>query len=369
MAENHLLQFDLQHRNPIMRKYIFLLAMIIATHCFAQTEVNSFFSGTNEGVTYYLPDTEIEITLNAICITHTPGEFNRYAEKYLRITDAITKSDTFWEITDANVTTYGKPNPEKMYSIKINGSSASNITVDENGVISAINATAKEAGKTTPEKLNKKSTSTNAAQYMTEEMLQATSKAKLAELTAKEIYSIRESKLAITRGQAENMPKDGQSMQLVLSELEKQEKALTELFVGRSDTIYKSYTCTLSPTEDCDITKEVLLRFSRKLGFVENDNLAGEPIYYNFKNKKTVRIPTPEELEKKKILKKEGICYNIPGKAELSLYTRSKKLFCEELSIAQLGTTEILSKTLFNRGETTKITFDPATGGIVRIEK
>ena len=352
-----------------MRKYILLLAMAVATHCFAQTEVNSFFSGTSEGVTYYLPNTEIEITLNAICITHTPGEFNRYAEKYLRITDAITKSETFWEITDVNVTTFGKPNPEKMYSIRINSSSASNITLDENGVIVAINATGTKPEKPELETVKKKSTNTNADQYMTEEMLQATSKAKLAELTAKEIYAIRESKLAITRGQAENMPKDGQSMHLVLAELEKQEKALTELFVGRSDTICKRYTCTLSPTEGSDVTKEILLRFSRKLGFVENDDLAGEPIYYNFKNKKTVRIPTSEELEKKKILKKEGVCYNIPGKAELSLYTRSKKLFNEELSIAQLGTTEILSKTLFNRGETTKITFDPATGGIIKIEK
>ncbi|MBO7301989.1 MAG: DUF4831 family protein [Bacteroidaceae bacterium] len=352
-----------------MRKYIFLLAMTVATHCFAQTEVNTFFSGVTEGITYYLPDTEIKITVDAICITRTPGDFNRYAEKYLRITDAITKSETFWEMTDVHVSTYGKPNPQKMYSIRINGSSASNVNLDENGVITAINTTLKNSTEDELQEVAKNNTNRNVAQYMTEEMLQATSTAKLAELTAKEIYAIRESKLAITRGQSENMPKDGQSMQLVLNELAKQEKALTELFVGRTDTIYKSYTCTLSPTENFDKTKEVLLRFSRKLGFVEKDNLAGEPVYYNFKNKKSVRIPTPEELEKKKILKKEGVCYNLPGKAEFSIYTRSKKLFNGELSIAQLGTTEILSKTLFNRGETTKITFDPATGGIVKIEK
>ena len=352
-----------------MRKYIFLLAMTLFTHSFAQTEVSSFYSGVNEGITYYLPDTEIKITVDAICVTRTPGEFNRYAEKYLRITDAITKSETFWEMTNVEVSTYGKPNPEKMYTIKVNGSSACNVSLDENGVIAAINTTFQKSKTIETQGVEKKNTNHNAAQYMTEEMLQATSNAKLAELTAKEIYAIRESKLAITRGQAENMPKDGQSMQLVLKELEKQEKTLTELFIGRTDTICKTYTCILSPTEDFDMTKEILFRFSRKLGFVEKENLAGEPVYYNFKNRKSVRIPTPEELEKKKVLKKEGVCYNIPGKAELSIYTRSKKLFNEELSIAQLGTTEILSKSLFNRGETTKITFDPVTGGIVKIEK
>lgn len=343
--------------------------MTVASHCLAQTEVNSFFSGVNEGVTYYLPDTEIEITVNAICITRTPGDFNRYAEKYLRITDAITKSECFWELTDVKVSTYGTPNTQKMYTIKLNGSTACNVSLDGNGVITGINATAGKDGDAAPLQTAKAAASSNASQYMTEEMLQATSTAKLAELTAKEIYAIRESKLAITRGQAENMPKDGQSMQLVLNELEKQERALTELFVGRTDTIYRSYTCTLSPDEECDMNKEVLLRFSRKLGFVEKENLAGEPIYCNFRNKKSVRIPTAEELEKKKVLKKEGICYNIPGKAEFSLYTRSKRFFNGELSIAQLGTTEILSKTLFSRGETTKITFDPATGGILKIEK
>lgn len=351
-----------------MRKYIFLLAAVISSHCLAQSEVNSFFSGANEGVTYYLPDTEIKITVNAICVTRTPGDFNRYAEKYLRITDAITKPESFWELTGVKVSTYGTPNPEKMYTIKLNGSTACNVSLDGNGVITGINAA---AAKTAEEAVQQsaRAAGTNVSQYMTEEMLQATSTAKLAELTAKEIYAIRESKLAITRGQAENMPKDGQSMQLVLGELEKQERALTELFVGRTDTIYRSYTCTLSPDGGSDMNKEVLLRFSRKLGFVEKENLAGEPIYCNFKNRKSVRIPTPEELEKKKLLKKEGICYNIPGKAEFSLYTRSRKLFNGELSIAQLGTTEILSKTLFSRGETTKITFDPATGGILKIEK
>lgn len=352
-----------------MKKYIFLLAMTAATHCLAQTEVNSFFSGANEGVTYYLPDTEIKITVDAICVTRTPGDFNRYAEKYLRITNAITKSESFWEMTGIKVSTYGKPNPQKMYSVKLNSSSAGNVSLDGNGVITGINAENIKLEEERLQETAKASAGNDVARYMTEEMLQATSTAKLAELTAKEIYAIRESKLAITRGQAENMPKDGQSMQLVLSELEKQERALTELFTGRIDTTYSHYTCTLTPPVDGDITKEVLLRFSRKLGFVDKDNLAGEPIYYNFKDRKSVRMPTPEELEKKKLLKKEGVCYNIPGKAEFLIYTRSKKLFNGELSIAQLGTTEILSKTLFNKGETTKVTFDPATGGIVKIEK
>ena len=158
-------------------------------------------------------------------------------------------------------------------------------------------------------------------------------------------------------------------MQLVLEELNRQEKALTELFTGRTDTTYTSRSYTIEPVQGSDATKEILFRFSRKLGFVDKDDLAGEPVYYSLRDMKTVHIPTPEELEKKKILKKEGICYNIPGKAEISLFTRSKKLCNEDIYIAQFGATEVLSRDFFNKKTTTRVLFNTTTGGIISIEK
>lgn len=336
--------------------------------CYAQTEVSTFFTGAGEGVTYYLPDTKIEIRFNATCIKHIPGEFSRYAERYLRIKDAIDKADSYWELDGATISKTGVPNPNKMFTIKLNSSTASNIALDNQGVIAAINtAPLEHAGADTETHCS--NSHLDAGMYMTEEMLQATSTAKMAELTAREIYAIRESKLAITRGQAENMPNDGQAMQLVLSELDKQERALMELFIGRTDTLRQEFSVEIMPTENCDTTKAVLLRFSRKLGFVEKDNLAGEPVYCNLRDLKSVKRPTAQETAKAKPIKKEGVCYNIPGMAEVEVYTRTRKLANEEVPVAQLGTTEILSKTLFNKSNTTKVLFDTATGGIISIEK
>lgn len=353
-----------------MKKFLLFPALFAILPLFAQTEVNSFFSGINEGVTYTLPDTRIEVTVKAACITHTPGEFHRYAERYLRIDDAITGVESHWEMGDVTVTTSGRSNPEKMYTIKLNNSTACNINLCKSSIIKSINIKEKEeTAKEVTESHIRHNGKTDAAQYMTEEMIQATSTAKLAELTAKEIYSIRESKLDITRGLADIIPQDGQSMKLVLDELNKQERALTELFTGRTDTIYSTVTYTLDPHIGCDTTKAVLFRFSRKLGFVDKEDLAGEPVYYNMRDLRTVHIPTPEELAKKKVLKKEGVCYNIPGKVEFSIYTRSKKLHNSEIAVAQLGVTEVLSKDFFNKKSTTKVLFDPATGGIISIEK
>lgn len=353
-------------------KKLLLFSVILATMpLIAQTEVNTFFPETSEGVTYCLPDTRIEITVSAACITYIPGEFHRYAEKFLRVDNAIEDAATNWVINGITVTTNGKPNPEKRYTIKLNNSTAGYVTLCESGIIKGINIKEglreEQVNKTPQAKGGNRHI--DATQYMTEEMIQATSTAKLAELTAREIYTIRESKLDITRGLTDIIPQDGLAMQLTLDELNKQEKALTELFTGRTDTTYFSRTYTIEPSIGYDIEKAILFRFSRKLGFVEKDDLAGEPVYYNLKDMKTVYIPAPEELEKKKTVKKEGVCYNIPGKAEFSVYTRSKKLYNAEMSIAQFGVTEILSKDLFNKKANTRVLFDTATGGIINIEK
>ena len=59
----------------------------------------------------------------------------------------------------------------------------------------------------------------------------------------------------------------------------------------------------------------------------------------------------------------------MPGKASFKIYTGGKVLYDDELPIAQLGTTEVLSKALFNKNANTKVQFDKATGGITSIEK
>ena len=90
----------------------------------------------------------------------------------------------------------------------------------------------------------------------------ASSSAMMAELVAKEIYNIRDSKNAIIRGQADNMPKDGEAMKLMLANLEAQEAAMLEMFTGTTDRETKKYTLRLVPNKD--LNKQVLFRFSKK---------------------------------------------------------------------------------------------------------
>ena len=198
---------------------------------------------------------------------------------------------------------------------------------------------------------------------MTEEILMAGSTAKMAELTAKEIYNIRESKNLITRGQADNMPKDGAAMKLMMSNLDKQEKALMEMFTGTSDREDKVFSFLVTPEEN--LRDQIAARFSRQLGVLSTDNLAGEPVYVSVSNSAPLPVPTEEGKKKKG----NGILYNIPGKGNVTVSYNGKEVFKGELPVAQFGYTETLVDGLFDKKINTRVIFNPNTGGVVKIDK
>ena len=98
---------------------------------------------------------------------------------------------------------------------------------------------------------------------MSEEILAAGSTAKMAELTAQDIYEIRESRNMLVRGQADNMPKDGEQLRLMLNQLDKQDQALTSLFTGTHSKDTTEYTFTIVP--DQEIKRDVLFRETIRL--------------------------------------------------------------------------------------------------------
>lgn len=109
-------------------------------------------------------------------------------------------------------------------------------------------------------KKNQAPTKVTDASVLSEELLMAGSTAKQAEVAAKQIYRIRESRMNILTGDADNLPPDGEAMKLVIQQLEEQEKALTNLFTGIRAKEVSDYEVTIVPFDNLD--KEVLFRFS-----------------------------------------------------------------------------------------------------------
>lgn len=349
-----------------MKKSIALLGLLLSLSSFAQTDV-SLYGGKDQeyGVTYALPKSVIEIEVETVKSTYTPGEFCKYAERYLRLTGISDTKEEHWDLSSVKAISIGTPDPAKTYFVKLKDKTlAPLMELTEDGIIKSINLPLSPKAVPALELTAAKKARPNAREFMTEEILMAGSSAKVAELVAKEIYKVRESKSALLRGEVESMPKDGASLKLVLEKLDEQEQALTELFSGTVEKETKTYKFTIAPTQD--INKAVAFRFSKKLGVLGANDLGGAPVYYTLTNLKTVPEQAPVTGKPKKI---EGIVYNVPGKAHFSVFNSQETLFEGDFMITQFGNTDTLTESLFEKKSVVKVTFNPSTGGVIKVDR
>lgn len=353
-----------------MKKRIIQLAglLLLTTGTYAQTEVTAgVMRGKDYGVTYLLPKTEIQLTIVATKHTYTPGEFCKYAEQFLKLTGISPLSREYWTLDKIQTSTIGVPDKDNVYFVKLKDKTVAPLMeLTEDGIVRSINMpySGKKEKKQASAPLNAASETLDPRTFLTQEILMASSSAKMAELVAQEIYNIRESKNALLRGEADNMPKDGEQLKLMLDNLNRQEKAMTEMFTGNTVEQSQTFTVRITPKE---MQNAVISRFSTRLGVVDSNNLAGEPIYISITDLKTINIPPVDEKDQKK--KIEGVAYNAPGKAKIEIKYKHQKLFEDELPVSQFGTTECLAPVLFNKNSVTQVLFDTTTGGLLKVDR
>ena len=332
----------------------------------AQTVTVPYQPGvTSEGVVYFLPTTAILITVQIEKTTYTPGDFCKYADRYLRLKDVSDEPTVTYRITGIRQEAVSTADTKKRFAVKFDPKTvAANIALSDDGVLLAINATPKPIPLQQPFKSAVRPEPINPRQYMSEEILAAGSTAKMAELTAQDIYEIRESRNLLVRGQADNMPKDGVQLNLMLNQLDKQDRSLTSLFSGtiQKDTLEK--TMTIVPNKESK--QSLLFRFSKKLGLVDDDDLAGVPYYIMIEDLHAIPMPDPEEKKKQK--QEEGVYVNVPGKMKASIYNAEGVIVTNEFPAAQFGNVELLSGALFNKRYTTHLWINPVSGAIDRLE-
>lgn len=348
----------------IRKNMALALLMAAALGVQAQTEVEPFVPGsTLEGVSYFLPRTAFRVTIKADKTVTKPGDFRKYAERYLHLTHVPTAESVQWEIKSITLEPYGVPDKTKAYSIKLKGKTVAPLVgLSRDGILLSINTDAEEAALPALPQASQDPEPADARIYMTQEILAAGSVAKMAELCAQEIYDIRESRNALVRGEADNTPKDGAQLQLMLTQLAQQDQALTSLFGGTRHTTHEVFSMTYDPQQDTD--RDVLFRFSRKLGILDADDLAGDPVYISVKRTETLPATVVDEQTAKKKAKIErGVYYNVPARGKLTVFDSDREYCMLETPMGQFGSVEILSSLLFDKKTTTKVTFFQNTGG------
>lgn len=337
---------------------------------FAQTKVTkkNAVKANDFGITYSLPKTSLVVVVEVTKTVRKAGPYYQYAEKYLGVKNAIVKDETYYELGKVRLINRGIPDPERTYIVEFKaGTVAPYAYLTEDGLLCSINAeyTPEQNDDATSSKKSKEAVRVSDPSVFSEELLMAGSTARQAEVAAKQIYRIRESRLGILTGDADNLPPDGDAMKIVISELENQETALTNLFTGVTNKETSEYEVTIVPTEDLE--DEVIFRFSRQMGIVDADDLGGAPVYLDLKAIDRAPALDLKEAEKKeKSLK--GIVYNVPGKASVEISMDRKSLYKGEAMITQFGTCEGLAPVMFeDKKAPVKVYFYPETGAIKQI--
>jgi len=336
----------------------------------ALTLVSSNAKAQENSITYYLPQTALQMRLSVEKTEYTPGQFAAYAKRYMKKQNVPQQAQTSYRLLDIKTTTIAVPDTNKCFHLSTDKKyNIHHVQRTDNGILLAINTQNKNYQ---PQERNRQTQVMIARplpprleDFMNEDILTAGSTAKMAELTAQEIYDIRDSRNQLQRGQAEFMPKDGQQLKIMMSGLDKQEKALMQTFEGVTAKDTTEVIVVFVPQKTKE--KQLVFRFSQFYGVTDNDDLSGTPYYAEVEDLNTTQQTSEPDRDSKDDLNLH-VC--IPGKISVTLVNdRNEQIKKYDLYAAQFGTTEQLSGALFGKKQTSQIVFNHVTGGIESINE
>lgn len=349
-----------------------IAACMAAGACAQSVTKLSATKANDYGIVYSLPQTVVDITLEAEQTVATPGEFYNYAERYLgaeAARKAVRTKSTGWRLLSATMTPRGEvPAGAETYLMQFKGGQPVYITLSDLGLPLTVNAEENTIEVTTPtlpqpRPLSASPLESKAARYaITEEMLQSSSLAKRAQLAADQIMQLRQSRQDYLTGQADNMP-DGKALELILNNINAQEEALTAMFLGtvRTSTAVTSLSYTPGTESAADV---VIARLNPLSGFVGADDLSGAPIYLDYTVNSRGQMPKTDKGADK-AFPKGGVPYCIPGTATFSVDYDGVRVASERFDVAQLGVVYGLEPAFFtNKKEPGYAIFDPLTGAL-----
>lgn len=327
----------------MLRQYGIIVALLCVLGVEAQEEM-----------TYYLPRTFFRFEVTVEKTRYEPGLYAGYAEKYFKLDNARQKVSTKSRILNMKIEQLPERDTTKCYTLKVDAKQNMNtVRVSDQGCLLAVNSDADVVTVSAPQA---HSTMTTVRQHKpvpyTEEMLQATSKARVAKLVASEIYSIRDDRRSLISGGENGEAVEASRLKVMLGELAEREALFTELFVGTTvvDTL----------TEIYDYMPEGAVQ-GHKLFSVGNT-----PYYIDIEV-----LSRGEGIAVADISKKNadvGVFVNVPGVARLSVY-KDKTLWTQfNYYMPQFGNTERLMTELFSKKVMTTLKLNPVTGAIKSID-
>lgn len=360
---------------PALLLTILAVAMAAAPAAAQQSQRITAGKANEYGLVYSLPLTAVDITLRAQITETTPGEFANYARRYLAVTDAVTEPARTLDLTGADITIHGVPDPDNRWLAQFKNGSNPFITLTPEGIPLAINAEGTMPAAVTAATtltltggLDDDALAEARRSATTQEMAQSSGTSKRADLASQRIFELREMRNDLLSGQAENMPADGEALRVALDAINRQEQALTSMFAGTTRTYETTMTGTFIPdSTSIDGGMRVIGRLSLTDGFVAPGDLSGSPVTVELQLVEEGILPV-DERGQTKTFPRGGVAYRIPGRALVIVRYADREVARATVDIAQYGAVFGLDPKLFtDRREPSKAIFDPATGALLQL--
>ncbi|WP_243348045.1 DUF4831 family protein [Parabacteroides sp. FAFU027] len=349
-----------------MKKILFLCGLLFSLSAYSQTEWQklSATKASDFGLSYSLPKTVLYFDVEYTKTSLKAGPYFRYAEKLLGINNPIVADSTFFTIDKVAAFSHSTIDKKSACMVQFK-SSLPYIILNSDGILCAVNTNPDTISVRIPELPQNqilKAGPTRTQNVLSEEALASGSVAKMAEVAAKQIFKLRESRTDLLAGDAENAPKDGEGLKVLFAQLDEQESSLMALFMGTTQVEKQFARIKYIPTGD-EVNHQVLFRFSKHLGLVEKENLSGGPVYIDLKaTDRKQFMPDPKQKAKEK----KGLIYNIPGKGEATVSYDNKPLLTQEFTMTQFGIQANFPTNLFNDKKAPgKVILNPETGAII----
>jgi hypothetical protein len=320
---------------------------------------------------YSLPKTVLKIDVTVTKTTEKTGQFYQYAGRYLAADKIVTEEKTHYEIKSVNVMPLTQHNPKQTYNFSAFYKKNPNlrISVDEQGILTGLNNPIEEYegtdGYSPPvielQEFPPKST----LLPLTEEYMLAGSTAKLAEGAAKQIYRIREGRLALLLGETEHVP-SGEAMKSALKRLDELEKQLTELFTGTISASTKTKTFYFEPEQISE--NQVLFRLSSVNGLVQPDDLSGTPYYIhaNIENQADNGNIISQSQNLRNQEKTTDLHYILSANGKITIDDGKNTLFSGDYVFPQFGKPMVLGEEMLTK-DTKKVVISNQTGRLTSI--
>jgi hypothetical protein len=346
-------------------KKLFILSTVLLLSLLAVSQVPFSYNEGETAVVYSLPKTELCVRIETEKISQKPGMFYRYSERYLATNKVITEEKTIFRLKSLTVKTRAIADPNRTYSFVPDTKLQTNqLTVNSQGILCGVNVTCDQevALPNIAEFSLKDIVNQEALLPLGEEYMMAGSEAKLAEGAAKQIYRIRESRLSLLTADIDKLPADGDSFKSMLDGMNKMERELTELFIGK--TITETQTQNIYLTPNVKQSNVVLFRLSALKGIVPSDDLSGTPYYINVIPTEITTSPTKNLNSKSE---KTILYYVLPASTQVSIGDGINTLYNNQFFIPQFGKIIPLNESLFKIPHL-KIKIDHQTGRLLSIE-